>query len=193
MTEGELKNRRIIIKDIESGRIIADTQIIRYNSLSNSVMISTASFQEKKFYNISAIIFTEKGLYESSGTIRGIITGNEIEVFLGRSREKEDRAKTRYPISVVGNVKGIYIDNKEVSLQRGIQIETINMSANGILIKADAGSFDVGEVFTLLLDMGKETLDLQCEIVRIHKSDILLEEYGCRIEEIRTVQKGGQK
>ena len=41
--------------------------------------------------------------------------------------------------------------------------------------------------------MGKETLDLQCEIVRIHKSDILLEEYGCRIEEIRTVQKGGQK
>lgn len=60
MTEGELKNRRIIIKDIESGRIIADTQIIRYNSLSNSVMISTASFQEKKFYNISAIIFTEK-------------------------------------------------------------------------------------------------------------------------------------
>ena len=93
----------------------------------------------------------------------------------------------------MGNVKGIYIDDKEVSLQRGIQIETINMSANGILIKADAGSFDVGEVFTLLLDMGKETLDLQCEIVRIHKSDILLEEYGCRIEEIRTVQKGGQK
>ena len=193
MTEGELKNRRIIIKDIENNRVIADTQIIRYNSSVNSVMISAASFQEKKFYNISAIIFTEKGLYESSGTIRGTVTGNEIEVFLGKSKEKEDRAKTRYPISLEGNVKGIYIDNKEVSLHRGIHIETVNMSANGILMKADAGSFEVGEIFTLLLEMGKNTLELQCEIVRIHKSDILLEEYGCRIEEIRTVQKGGQK
>lgn len=193
MTENELKNRRIIIKDIDSNQIIADTQITRYNSLSNSVMISAASFQEKKFYNISAIIFAEKGLYESSGTIRGVVTGNEIEVFLGKSREKEDRAKTRYPISVKGNVKGIYIDNKEVSLHRGIHIETINMSANGILMKADAGSFDVGEIFTLILEMGTETLNLQCEIVRIHKSDVLLEEYGCRIDEIRTGQKEGQK
>lgn len=193
MNEGELKNRRIIIKDIENDKIITDTQIIRYNSLSNSVMISAASFQEKKFYNISAIIFTEKGLYESYGTIRGVITGNEIEVFLGKSREKEDRAKTRYPISLEGNVKGIYIDNKEVSLHRGIHIETVNMSANGVLIKADAGSFDVGEIFTLVLEMGKNTLELQCEIVRIHKSDILLEEYGCRIDEIRVTREEGQE
>lgn len=193
MNEGELKNRRIIIKDIENDKIITDTQIIRYNSLSNSVMISAASFQEKKFYNISAIIFTEKGLYESYGTIRGVITGNEIEVFLGKSREKEDRAKTRYPISLEGNVKGIYIDNKEVSLHRGIHIETVNMSANGVLIKADAGSFDVGEIFTLVLEMGKNTLELQCEIVRIHKSDILLEEYGCRIDEIRVTKEEGQE
>lgn len=190
MTEGELKNRRIIIKDIESEQVLADTRIIRYNSLSNSVMISAASLQEKKFYNISAIIFTEKGLYESYGTIRGIVTGNEIEVFLGKSREKEDRAKTRYPISLEGNVKGIYIDNEEISLHRGIHIETINMSANGMLIKSEAGSFDVGEIFTLFLEMGKNTLELQCEIVRIHKSDMLLEEYGCRIDEIRTAQEG---
>lgn len=190
MTEGELKNRRIIIKDIENNRVIADTQIIRYNSLENSVMISAASFRDKKFYNISAIIFTEKGLYESFGTIRGVVTGNEIEVFLGKSREKEDRAKTRYPISVAGNVKGIYIDSKEVSLHRGIHIETVNMSANGVLIKADIGSFNVGEIFTLFLEIGKDTLELQCEIVRIHKSDMLLEEYGCRIDEIRIEQKG---
>lgn len=192
MIEGELKNRRIIIKDMENDRLIADTQIIRYNRLSNSVMISAASFQEKKFYNISAIIFTDKGLYESYGTIRGVVTGNEIEVFLGKSKEKKDRAKTRYPISVEGNVKGIYIDNKEVSLHRGIHIETLNMSANGVLIKADAGSFDVGEIFTLALEIGKETLELQCIVVRIHKSDVFLDEYGCRIDEIRIAEREAQ-
>jgi len=191
MNEGELKNRRIIIKDIENNRVLADTRIKHYNSLSNSVMISAGSLQEIKFYNISAIIFTEKGLYESCGTVRGIVTGNEIDVFLGKSREKEDRAKTRYPISAEGKVKGIYIDNKEVSLHRGIHIETINMSANGMLIKSEAGSFDVGEIFTLLLEIGKDMLELQCEIVRIHRSDMLIEEYGCRINEIRTVRKGG--
>ena len=193
MNEGELKNRRIIIKNTENDQVIADTRIIRYNSSSNSVMISAASLLEKKFYNISAFIFSENSLYESYGTIRGTVTGNEIEVFLGKSREKEDRAKTRYPISVEGNVKGIYIDDKEISLHRGIHIETINMSANGILIKADAGSFDTGELFTLVLEMGKDTLELQCEVVRIQSGKELLEEYGCRIDEIKVLQGKEQK
>ena len=193
MNEGDLKNRRIIIKNTENDQVIADTRIIRYNSSSNSVMISAASLLEKKFYNISAFIFSENSLYESYGTIRGTVTGNEIEVFLGKSREKEDRAKTRYPISVEGNVKGIYIDDKEISLHRGIHIETINMSANGILIKADAGSFDTGEMFTLVLEMGKDTLELQCEVVRIQSGKELLEEYGCRIDEIKVLQGKEQK
>ncbi len=193
MNDGELKNRRIIIKNTENDQVIADTRIIRYNSSSNSVMISAASLLEKKFYNISAFIFSENSLYESYGTIRGTVTGNEIEVFLGKSREKEDRAKTRYPISVEGNVKGIYIDDKEISLHRGIHIETINMSANGILIKADAGSFDTGEMFTLVLEMGKDTLELQCEVVRIQSGKELLEEYGCRIDEIKVLQGKEQK
>lgn len=193
MNEGELKNRRIIIKNIENDQVIADTRIIRYNSLSNSVMISAASLLEKKFYNISAFIFLDNGLYESYGTIRGTVTGNEIEVFLGKSREKEDRAKTRYPISVEGNVKGIYIDNKEISLHRGIHIETINMSANGILIKADAGCFNIGENFSLFLEMGKDTLELHCEVVRTQSGGKLLEEYGCRINEIQVVQGKEQK
>lgn len=188
MNEGELKNRRIIIKNIENGQVIADTRILRYNSLSNSVMISAASLSEKKFYNISAIIFTENRLYESFGTIRGIVTRNEIEVFLGKSREKENRAKTRYPISVKGSVKGIYIDGREISLQRGIHIETINMSANGILIKADAGCFNTGEMFTVFLEMGKDTLALHCEVVRTQSGGELLEEYGCRINEIQIEQ-----
>ena len=67
MNEGELKNRRIIIKNTENDQVIADTRIIRYNSSSNSVMISAASLLEKKFYNISAFIFSENSLYESYG------------------------------------------------------------------------------------------------------------------------------
>lgn len=193
MNEGELKNRRIIIKNIEDDQVIADTRIIRYDSLSNSVMISAASLLKKKFYNISAFIFAESGLYESHGTIRGTVTGNEIEVFLGKSREKEDRAKTRYPISVKGDIRGIYIDDKEISLHQGIHIETINMSANGILIKADAGCFDIGKKFTLILEMGKDSLELLCEVVRTQSGGELLEEYGCRINETRVIQGKEQK
>lgn len=134
------------------------------------------------------MIFTENGLYESYGTIRGIVTGNEIEVFLGKSRTKENRAKTRYPISLTGSVKGIYIDDKEISLHQGIPVETINMSANGILIKADEGCFNTGEVFTLFLEMGKDTFELQCEVVRTQSGEELIEEYGCRIDKIQVVQ-----
>ena len=37
VNEGELKNRRILIKNAEDGTTIADTVILRFNSEANSV------------------------------------------------------------------------------------------------------------------------------------------------------------
>ncbi len=73
MTEKEIKNRRIIIKDAKDNQTIADTKIIRYNSEVNSVYISAPSMPDKKIYQVYAVIFTEKGLYNFCGSIRGVI------------------------------------------------------------------------------------------------------------------------
>ena len=184
MNENEIKNRRILIKNTEDGKIIADTKIIRFDSLTNSVHIGVDSLAVRKFYNISAFIFAEECLYEFSGTIRGALVNNEIEVFLGKSKEKEDRAKTRYPVALKGNIVGIIIEGKMIRLRKAMNIRTLNMSANGVLMQADPGCFGIGDTFSLELEVEDGRIELSCEIVRIQNSGMLTEEYGCRIKEI---------
>lgn len=193
MNESTIKNRRILIKNIEDGKIIADTKVIRFNSLTNAVLISADSLAERKYYNISAFIFAKKCLYEFSGTIKGVLVGNEVEVLLGKSKEKEDRARTRYPVALEGNISGIMIEGRMILLRKAIHIQTINMSANGILMKADSGCFAVGDRFALNLTVEEGEIDLSCEIVRIQNSGMLTEEYGCRITEIQIEREKKQE
>lgn len=185
MNESTIKNRRILIKNTEDGKIIADTRILRFNSLTNSVIISADSLSNKKYYRIQAFIFAEECLYEFSGTIKGAMVDNEIEVFLGRSKEKEDRARTRYPVELDGTINGILMNACEIRLRKPMSIRTINMSANGVLMQADAGCFSVGDGFVLTLMVEKGTIVLHCGVVRIDHGDMLTEEYGCRINGIR--------
>lgn len=184
MKESEVKNCRILIRNEEDRQIIADTEIIRFDSHTNSVYISSDSLRERKPYNISAIIFEKECLYEFSGTIRGVLVDNEIEVLLGKSRKKENRAKTRYPVALEGNVDGLIIEGKMIKLRKAIYVETIDMSASGVLMKADSGCFGIGDCFSLNLKVEGGEIQLNCKIVRIQNSNMLTEEYGCRISEI---------
>ena len=184
MNESTVKNCRILIKNAENEQIIADTKIIRFDRRTNSVYISADSLKERKYYNITAFIFAKKSLYEFFGTIKGVLVDNEIEVLLGKSTEKESRARTRYPVALEGNVDGIIIEGKMIKLRKSIYIQTINMSANGILMKADSGCFGIGDYFSLNLEMEDSEVQLSCEIVRIQNNGMLTEEYGCRISEI---------
>lgn len=185
MNESTLRNCRILIRNTEDGEIIADTEIIRYNRAINAVFISADSLAEKKPYSISAWIFTEGRLYEFTGTIRGGVVNNEIEVLLGKKREKEDRAMTRYPMETEGSINGMIIDGKLVPLHPYTTIHTVNMSATGVLIRADAGRFKIGDGFSLILGTEEKGMVVRCEVVRIQSSSEAGEEYGCRIIEIR--------
>lgn len=185
MNESTIRNRRILIKNTENGEIIADTKILGFNSLTNSVRISAASLPDKKYYRITAFIFAEECLYELSGTIKGAMVDNEIEVLLGRSKEKEDRATTRYPVELKGLISHILVDGRAIRLRKPMHIQTINMSANGVLMKADAGCFAVGDSFVLILTVERGMIVLQCGIVRINHNNMLTEEYGCRISGIQ--------
>lgn len=184
MNENAVKNRRILIRNMEDGKIIADTKIIRFNSLTNSAYISVNSLAVRKYYNISAIIFAEECLYECYGTIRGALVDNEIEVFLGKSKEKEGRARTRYPVALEGSIVGIIFEGKTIRLRKPMNIRTVNMSANGILMQAHYGCFGIGDAFFLNIDVGDGRMELSCKVVRIQNSGMLTEEYGCRIKEM---------
>jgi hypothetical protein len=186
MKKNTLQNHRILIRDCDTGNIIADTKIKRFDPTNNIVIIDSGSLNVKRFYNITAFIFAEDCLYDVTGSIRGVVLENEIEVKLGKSKAKEDRKKTRYQVELSGNVTGIVIDGKAVDLRKPIQVSTINMSANGILLSGDVGCFDIGDIFRLDLNMDNTRVMLDCKVVRIHRTNILTEEYGCMIMEIQS-------
>ncbi len=186
MVEKEIKNHRIVIKNIENDQTIADTKVIRYDSAVNSVIISAQSIPDKKFYRVYAIIFAENCLYKFYGTIRGVMRENELEVLIGKCETMEERQAVRYSIALEGSVEGVYIDEEKIFLHKSIPIEVIDMSSTGILLKAEAGFFNIGEIYFLMLKTNAGTLKMRCEIVRIKNGgEALTEEYGCRIDKVQ--------
>ncbi len=185
--ENALKKHRILIKEVKEGRIIADTKIIRYDSSRNAVVIDAGSLQKIKPYNVNVLIFGDDKLYEFCGTITGIMTNNEIEVLLGKSREKEDRKRARYAVTMNGFVKVIKIKNQNITLRKPIVFVTVNMSSNGILLKTGTGTFFVGCRFQMLLEMEGKNMEFDCEVIRIQNSTPKTEEYGCKIHATRKI------
>ncbi len=185
MNERDFKNRRILIKKIKDGNVVADTKILRYEPTANSVFISAGSLALKKFYAVSVLIFGKDGLYEFEGTVKGAMVENETEVLLGKRREKEDRKRTRYPIAVDGRIDRVNVMQSDVTLKKPMHAQTVNMSSVGVLLRMDAGSFVIGNRFQTVLDIDDRDIELECEVVRIQNSLPQTEEYGCRIREIR--------
>ncbi len=183
--ENALKDQRIIVRREEDKEVLADTKIIRYDILNNSVTISADSLARKELSNVSILIFGFKKLYEFHGTIKGTMVENEIEVLLGRRKVKEDRKRTRYRIRMKGHVTTIRIEKEKISLKKPIEVKTLNMSSNGILMRADSGSFYIGSNFLTSLFIDGKELEFDCEVVRIQNSKARTEEYGCKVKEVR--------
>ena len=163
MLEKEIKNHRIIIKDADSNQTIADTEVIRYNTSVNSVVISAKNIPKKNYY--------------------------EVEVFLGKYETIEDRHAVRYSLALEGIVVGRYIDGEEIAFEKPLPIRTANMSSTGILLRADDGCFQKNERYALLLRTNAGELKMQCEVVRIMNSDGGTADYGCRIRQVQWGKK----
>jgi len=179
--EKDLRGRRIIVKSLNDQKMIADTKISNYDAKNNIVRVSAADIPNRKCEQICALIFGDESLYEYVGSIRNTIIANEIEILLGKSREKEDREQSRYNVSMMGTIPSVIITGWNVNLRKPIEVETINISSNGVLLQADAGSFYIGSEFMLLLEIEEKAMSLKCEVVRIQNSTIRTEEYGCRV------------
>lgn len=197
--EKEIKNHRIIIKNASNHQIIADTEVIRYNSSINSVIIPSKSipeefFNQNKFHQIYAFIFAESYLYKCGGTIREMIRSDEIEVFLGKYETIEDRHAVRYSLTLEGSIAGRYIDGKEELFESPMPIRTVNMSSTGILLSADESCLDVGASYALIIRTNMGLLKMKCEVVRMKNCDNgKTAEYGCRIKNVLWDQKKSPK
>lgn len=181
MNDNIFKNRRILVKRQDDGKIVADTKILRYEREKNAFYISASSLTERKSMSVTALVFGSDNLYEFEGAVKGSIIGNEAVVYAGKQHAKEDRKKQRYAIATKGIVTGLYFAGQKVSLRRPMVLETVNISSSGILIRMDSGSFEQSSCFEMVIPVEGRRLEFTCEVVRIQNDDCLTEEYGCKI------------
>lgn len=176
----DLVGRKIQIKDIETGKLIANTRITDYNSGNKTVKISASELNDLGHQEVCVLIFCADRLLEYYGRLKRPIIANEFEINLYSGRVREDRKRPRYEIRESGKVVGLVIAGKSILLRKPIDIMTKNISANGLLIEAEAGSFEKGTHIQILIKLGETILQGVYEVVRLQNQNLWTEEYGCR-------------
>lgn len=181
---GDLKNCRVLIKDVDGKRLLADTRITDYDIYKNIAKIRPSSLtvkaEEVKNGPISALVFCDNGLYEYSGSLRIVLIANEVEIKLFSGKQKESRKHLRYDIKLPGNVQALIIENQRILLRKPIEITSKNISKTGVLIQAMTGSFEPGDCLQLSLRLKDMEISGDYKVVRKQNGNLWTEEYGCR-------------
>jgi hypothetical protein len=174
------KNCRIIIKDKDNDKVIADTRILSVAPGKHAVKVSASSVNGRLGERIFALIFARNGMLQYRGVIKGPVIANEVEIVLHAGGKKEDRECERYNIQTEGFIEAVILGNDRIVLQKPIEVVTVNMGANGILIRTFPGSFEVGDKIELVIDLQQKQYRSIYEIVRAQNRCAWNEEYGCR-------------
>lgn len=180
MVVKQMESCKVVLRDAENGQLVAETRISEIDAARNAIKIPANSVMERATKAVTVLIFGRDSLYEFYGVMRGQVLANTIEVALGKGQERENRSDVRYPVDTDGVVEAILYHHCKVILRKPIWVMTKNISANGVLIRTFAGSFEVGDQIQLLLDLKGRELRKQYEIVRKQNGGIWTEEYGCR-------------
>lgn len=174
------KNCRIIVKDENGDKLLADTRILSHDDSAKTIQISVGDIQFAPMQEIYILIFGQKSLYEYQGTLGKTMTANEITIFLKQGQERESRICKRYAFEVPGEVKALKLENTFVELHTPIPLKTRNISASGILLQTVAASLYVGMIVRLELQMDGKIYQVETEVKRTQNATLRTEEYGCQ-------------
>ena len=97
------------------------------------------------------------------------------------------RKHVRYPLKEKGYIESVIVDGTLIELQKPIEMETCNISGNGILIQTMAGSGTVGTELRICVKLGDTMLQKTYRIVRIQNANLKTEEYGCMMIRDRNI------
>ena len=176
-----VENRRVVLRNAESGELVADTRIVECDSKRNIIRVPAISISIKEEIRVDVLVFAQTGLQEYNGIMRGASISETVEVALSRGREKENRGSKRFPVHTEGLVEGICYKGGTVILNRPIWIRTNNISRRGLLFCSYPGCFEIGDQIQLVLDIQGSEFRAVYEVVRRQNSGTWSEEYGCRM------------
>lgn len=182
-----LKNSRVLVKDFETGDLLADTVIIEHDTIKNVITTAKERFGKGDNTKVSVLVFAPKGLLEYNGTIRKEISSLNTEIAIYKEKERNDRKYLRYEMSAEGNIDALFFNNKLVELRRSIVVHIKNISANGVLFQSGADEFEPKQIVRLNIDLKGKAFTQIYQILRIQNKTLATAEYGCKLVGVENV------
>ncbi len=168
------------IFDLETNEIIDRTRIISHDRKFHIIkMESNAKKEILKRVRISVVIFSSDKPFQFFGTARKSMGFNALEVALFQGREKEGRKYGRYDVNIAGVVDAIKTKTQLLEIARPLEIEVLNVSVGGMLIKTYPYCFDVGSAFRVKLSLNGNAREFSCIVMRVLGQTSISWQYGC--------------
>lgn len=173
--------KKVIIYDETNKKTIGRSVILEYDRAIQQIVVDSQGLEADGHEHVSVLVFGDKGLYEYKGTIRKATIHGKLGIALYKGKPKEDRAYTRYSLHASAIIEHLVIGSKLVSLRKTLEMEVINLSVNGILLRGNANLLNIGTSFELKLQIdGSSQALLNTTVVRIKRLDPETTEYGCK-------------
>lgn len=176
----DLRNSKIIIRDPDTGKTIADTTILAYDAESSRIEVATDGIVIPEGTVISALIFSANGLYESHGTVEDR-EEHKTHITLYEGTAKNDRQAVRYQVNVQGDVESI-VRQEQGKLPGGFAITLLNMSSIGILVQVPEGRVQVADVLRFSATSKGQRLIITAKVMRVEEVKDGMEKVGCSIQ-----------
>ncbi len=192
-----LTGRHVIISTLEGTEILADTRIVEYNKNLHTIRIRTPRRQD--IYgktHVSVEVYTEDGISHYQGTVRKSVSMDSVEIALFQGFRKNIRNAQRYRVNAIGVIDVIWLEDQRLVLRKPMGIRVLNISAGGVMIAAQPGSFLEGMSFVLHIKLKEKFFSAQCQVMRSNEIDLATVQYGCQFiatASVKSATEEGEK
>jgi len=175
-----LKNCRILVRDSVTGTLLADTNIQDYDARRNTLTIRKDALTGPADNKLSLLVLGRSEVLEYSGNMRKMANSIDVEIAIFGEKKKEDRNFTRYDMKAEGRVEAVIVGEERIELRKPVVMSVVNISANGILFRADADALYKGAKVRVHVGIKGNDFISEYEVVRFQNRNKETAEYGCR-------------
>jgi len=174
-----LRQCRIVIRDVEKEETIADTTIIAHDMDRGHIAVEADGFEVAEGVVISALVFSKSGLFETQGTV-GARDGNKMGIVLYEGSDKDDRHAVRYQVNITGVVDQITRQGEKIS--DNFEITVLNMSSIGLLAQAPKGRIKDEDTIRFAAVTKGQRIIITAHVERVEACGDGKEDVGCSVQ-----------
>lgn len=160
------------------GALLTEVKIYDHDSETNTIRVSDSSVLSVNL-RCELLVLTSPTPFSFSGIVRLTRSGTTITLFKGK--ERENRCSTRYALNSKAVIAEYICDGKAYSLHTPITVDLINISVNGIRIRARFNTLSANDLFNMQLKMGERDKVLTARVVNLKNNERENSEYGCAL------------